>query len=166
MIVDHNKSARGSPLRVHMIDCGLTVELGERDHMNLVKILGSLIKRDGHAAGKLMVDTAKKCQATELDVEMFCKGIEKICVDDEDNNFLESVGDYLTDICYLACKHKVKLEAAFINAALACEIMEGLASSLYPDMQVQSVALPMVLKAEMMHGLKGLPSPRLWGLNK
>jgi len=68
-----------------MIDCGLTVELGERDHMNLVKILGSLIKRDGYAAGKLMVDTAKKCQATELDVEMFCKGIEKICVDDEEN---------------------------------------------------------------------------------
>ena len=79
-------------------------------------------------------------------------------------NFLESVGDYITDICYLACKHKVKLEAAFINAALACEIMEGLASSLYPDMQVQTVALPMVLKAEMMHGLKGLPSPRLWSL--
>ena len=68
-----------------MIDCGLTVELGERDHMNLVKILGSLIKRDGYSAGKLMVDTAKKCQATELDVEMFCNGIEKICVDDEEN---------------------------------------------------------------------------------
>ncbi len=85
MIVDRNKSARGSPLRVHMIDCGLTVELGERDHRNLVKILGSLIKRDGYAAGKLMVDTAKKCQATELDVEMFCRGMEKICLDDEDN---------------------------------------------------------------------------------
>ncbi len=85
MIVDRNKSVRGNPLRMHMIDCGLTVELGERDHMNLVKILGSLIKRDGYAAGKLMVDTAKKCQATELDVEMFCKGIEKICVDDEEN---------------------------------------------------------------------------------
>jgi hypothetical protein len=47
--------------------------------------LGSLIKRDGYAAGALMVDTAKKCQATELDVELFCKGIEKICLDDEDN---------------------------------------------------------------------------------
>jgi hypothetical protein len=32
-----------------------------------------------------MVDTAKKCQATELDVELFCKGVEKICLDDEDN---------------------------------------------------------------------------------
>jgi len=162
MIVDRNKSVRGQPLRIHMIDCGLTVELGERDHVNMVKILGSLIKRDGYAAGKLMVDTAKKCQATELDVELFCRGIDKIVEDDEDNNFLESVGDYITDICYLACKHKVKLEAAFINAALACEIMEGLAASLYPEMRVQQVALPLVLKAEMMHGLKGLPAAKLW----
>ena len=46
--------------------------------------------------------------------------------------------------------------------ALACEIMEGLASSLYPDMAVQRIALPMVLKAEMMHGMKGLPSPLDW----
>ena len=68
-------------------------------------------------------------------------------------NFLESVGDYLSDICYLACRHKVKLESAFINAALACEIMEGLASSLFPDMKVQRIALPMVAKAEMMHRL-------------
>ncbi|KAL7519931.1 hypothetical protein ACHAWX_004687 [Stephanocyclus meneghinianus] len=162
MIVDRNKSARGNPLRINMIDCGLTVEMGERDHENMVKILGSLIKRDGYSAGQLMVDTARKCQATELDVELFCLGIQKICEDDEENNFLESVGDYITDICYLACRHKVKLEAAFINAALACEIMEGLAASLYPDMHVQQVALPMVLKAEVMHGLKGMPAARLW----
>ena len=74
----------------------------------------------------------------------------------QQQNFLESVGDYLADICYLACKHKVKLEASFINAALACEIMEGIASTLYPDMAVQKIALPMVVKAEMMHGLRGM----------
>ena len=97
MIVDRNKSVRGNPLRMHMIDCGLTVELGERDHMNLTKILGSLIKRDGYGAGALMVDTAKKCQATELDVEMFCKGMQKICDDDEEN-----VSFYYTKLLY-AC---------------------------------------------------------------
>jgi hypothetical protein len=40
-------------------------------------------------------------------------------------NFVEKVGDYIADICYLACKHKVKLEPSFINASLAVEIMEG-----------------------------------------
>lgn len=68
-------------------------------------------------------------------------------------NFVEHIGDYIADICYLACRHKVKLEAAFLNAALAVEIMEGIASSLYPDIQVVSTAMPLVVKAEMMHRL-------------
>jgi aarF domain-containing kinase len=66
-------------------------------------------------------------------------------------NFIEKVGDYITTICYLACNHHVKLESAFINAALAVEIMEGIAAALYPDMRVQGVALPLIVKAEMMH---------------
>jgi len=44
----------------------------------------------------------------------------------------------------------VKLEGAFVNASLAVEIMEGLASALYPGLRVQQVALPLVVKAEMM----------------
>jgi len=77
-------------------------------------------------------------------------------------NFLESVGDYLTDICFLACKHKVKLEASFINAALACEIVEGIASKLYPTLAVQHIALPMVFKAEVMHGLNAMKKKSLF----
>ena len=52
---------------------------------------------------------------------------------------------------YFACMHKVKLETFFINAALACEIMEGIASKPYPTMQVQGIALPLVFKVELMH---------------
>lgn len=158
ILVNRNTSVRGNPLQMNMIDCGLVVEMGRTDHENLVKILGSFIKRDGNVAGNLMIDSAKKCQATGLDMKLFCEGIQRICDDDEDNNFLESVGDYLTDICYLACKHKVKLEASFINAALACEIMEGVACKLYPDMSVQKFALPVVFRAEVMHGLRGMTS--------
>ena len=114
MIVDRNKSVRGNPLRMHMIDCGLTVELGERDHMNLTKILGSLIKRDGYGAGALMVDTAKKCQATELDVEMFCKGMQKICDDDEEN-----VRVFYTTLVYRATHY---LQDAHSTFYISCSL--------------------------------------------
>lgn len=67
-----------------MIDCGLVVEMGEQDHVNLVRVLGAFIKRDGNLAGQLMIDTAKKCQSTELDIELFCQGIQRICEMDED----------------------------------------------------------------------------------
>lgn len=56
---------------MNMIDCGLIVEMGEREHVNLTKILGAFIKKDGLLAGQLMIDTAKKCQATALDMEVF-----------------------------------------------------------------------------------------------
>mmetsp|Transcript_25375 Transcript_25375/g.47685 ORF Transcript_25375/g.47685 Transcript_25375/m.47685 type:complete len:576 (+) Transcript_25375:71-1798(+) len=141
-------------LSMNLLDCGICVEMGESDHKNLINILGAFIKRDGLLAGKLMVDTAKHKNATDDDVRLFCEGIQKICSDDLDNNFLEKVGDYLADICDLACRHKVKLESKFINASLAVEIIEGLACKLHPEMEVQKVALPLVLKAEVMHGIR------------
>jgi aarF domain-containing kinase len=97
-----------------------------------------------------MVDLKSESQATDEGKELFIEGIEQICIMDENQNFIESVGDYITDICSLACIYHVKLEGAFVNAALAVEIMEGLASALYPDLKVQQVALPMIVKAEMM----------------
>jgi aarF domain-containing kinase len=133
--------------------------MGPDQHVNLVKILGSFTRRNGRLAGQLMVDTSSDVQASDVDVELFVKGIEHIVIDDENNNFLEKVGDYITDICYLACQRKVKLEASFINAALAVEIMEGIATKLYPDLKVTKVAMPLVVQAELMHSL---PKFSLW----
>jgi predicted unusual protein kinase regulating ubiquinone biosynthesis (AarF/ABC1/UbiB family) len=144
---------------LHLLDCGLVIEMGPDQHVNLVKILGAFTRRDGRMAGQLMVDTSSDSQASELDVELFVKGIEKIVVNDEENNFLEKVGDYIADICFLACQRKVKLEACFINAALAVEIMEGIATALYPSLQVTKFALPLVMQAELMHRL---PKFSLW----
>ena len=85
ILVNRNTSVRGRPLQMNMIDCGLVLEMGRTDHENLVKILGAFIKKDGTGAGHLMIDSAKKCQASALDMKLFCKGIQKICEDDEDN---------------------------------------------------------------------------------
>jgi len=127
--------------------------MGPEQHINLVKILGAFMRRDGQLAGQLMVDTSNDSQASALDVKLFIEGIERIVVNDEQENFLEKIGDYIADICFMACRRKVKLEACFINAALSVEIMEGIASALYPTMKVTTVALPIVLQAEMMHRL-------------
>lgn len=157
--MSRDKSVAGHPLRLHLLDCGLVVEMGPEQHINLVKILGAFARRNGRLAGQLMVDTSSDSQASAIDVELFVKGIEHIVVNDEDNNFLEKVGDYITDICFLACQRKVKLEASFINAALAVEIMEGIATALCPELKVTKVAMPLVVQAELMHRL---PKFSLW----
>ena len=154
-----HQAPKDGSVHLHMLDCGLVIEMGPEQHVNLTKILGAFIRQDGRMAGKLMVDTSSSSQASPLDVELFVHGIYNIVEADKDNNFVEKVGDYITDICFLACKHKVKLEASFVNAALSVEIMEGIASALYPDMKVVPVALPLVVKAEMMHRL---PKFSLW----
>jgi aarF domain-containing kinase len=128
-------------------------------HVNLTKILGAFTRKRGRMAGQLMVDLSSKVQASDMDMELFIAGIAQIVEDDKENNFLEKVGDYITDICFLACRHKVKLEASFVSAALAVEIMEGIATALSPDLIVTKVALPLVVQAEMMHRL---PKFSLW----
>jgi aarF domain-containing kinase len=137
-------------LKLHVLDCGLALEMGPEQHVNIVKVLGAFTRRDGTLAGQLMVDMKSESQANERQRKLFIEGIEQICIMDEDQNFIECVGDYIADICSMACKHRVKLEGAFVNAALAVEIMEGLASALYPDLKVQQIALPLIVKAEMM----------------
>mmetsp|Transcript_11978 Transcript_11978/g.27959 ORF Transcript_11978/g.27959 Transcript_11978/m.27959 type:complete len:570 (+) Transcript_11978:235-1944(+) len=140
-------------LKYQVLDCGLALEMGPRQHENIVKVLGAFTRKDGRVAGQTMVDMKSESQASPEGRELFIQGIEQICVSDDDQNFIENVGDYITDICSLACIHRVKLEGAFVNAALAVEIMEGLASALDPGLKVQQVALPLVVKAEMMHRL-------------
>lgn len=125
-------SLEGGKVRLKILDCGLVVEMGPEQHVNLIKILGSFVRRRGREAGQLMVDMGSTAQASAVDIERFVSGIQAIVVDDESNNFVEKVGDYIADICYLACRNHVKLEASFVNAALAVEIVEGIASALYP----------------------------------
>jgi len=138
-------------LKYQVLDCGLALEMGPHQHANIVKVLGAFTRKDGRAAGQNMVnmhsDSGTSYSKSE---ELFIKGVEQICVMDSNQNFIDNVGDYITDICSMACMHRVKLEGAFVNAALAVEIMEGLASALDSTMRVQQVALPLVVKAEMM----------------
>lgn len=137
-------------LKYQVLDCGLALEMGPKQHENIVKVLGAFTRKNGRLAGETMVDMKSESQASEEGRELFIRGIEDLIILDSEQNFIENVGDYITDICSLACIHRVKLEGAFVNAALAVEIMEGLASALHPDLKVQQVALPLVVKAEMM----------------
>jgi aarF domain-containing kinase len=140
-------------LTFQFLDCGLVVEIGPEQHGNMVKILGAFVRNEPAIAARMMVDTNSEWQASPFDVDLFVKGVEAITQKDKEQNFLENIGDYIADICYLACKRSVKLEATFINAALAIEIMEGIASALNPDIKVATVALPIVQKAELMHAI-------------
>ena len=62
-----------------MLDCGLVLEMGPEQHINLVKVLGAFTRRDGTLAGNLLVDLKAESQAGPKDIELFVRGIEQIC---------------------------------------------------------------------------------------
>ena len=69
-------------LKMVLLDCGLVLEMGPAQHVNLVKVLGAFTKKDGRLAGQLMVDMATESQAKPIDVERFISGVEQLCVID------------------------------------------------------------------------------------
>ena len=66
-------------LRMNLLDCGLVVEMGPEQHVNLVKVLGAFTRKDGTLAGNLMVDLKSETQAGPEDIALFVRGIEQIC---------------------------------------------------------------------------------------
>lgn len=71
-------------MKMVLLDCGLVLEMGPEQHVNLVKVLGAFTKKDGRLAGQLMVDMSTDSQAAPIDVERFISGIEQLCVIDAD----------------------------------------------------------------------------------
>jgi thiamine kinase-like enzyme len=72
----------GKLLKLHLLDCGLVIEMGPDQHKISYKSWEPLLERmEDWLAGQLMVDKASKVQASDLDVE----GIEQICIEDDDN---------------------------------------------------------------------------------
>ena len=53
-------------LQLHLLDCGIVLEMGPEQHVHLVKILGAFTRRDGRLAGNLMVDSSQ----TQVEGEM------------------------------------------------------------------------------------------------
>jgi predicted unusual protein kinase regulating ubiquinone biosynthesis (AarF/ABC1/UbiB family) len=77
-------SGKHPNLKMHLLDCGLVIEMGPEQHANVVKVLGAFTRRNGTLAGQLMVDMKSESQASPRDVELFVRGIEQICIMDED----------------------------------------------------------------------------------
>lgn len=79
-------------LKMVLLDCGLVLEMGPAQHVNLVKVLGAFTRKDGRLAAQLMVDmSAERQQAQPIDVERFVNGVEQLCVLDANQVYLKCV---------------------------------------------------------------------------
>lgn len=140
-----------------LLDVGIVVENSDRDHRLISDVLAAFIRMDGRKAGRHMIDDsnarADGQEGRALNEEKFLDKIEKLTIEASGKNYLmEHLGTYITIICNAAAKHHVMLNPAFISAALAVKVQEGIALAMDPSIQIWRIAIPIILEGERRHG--------------
>ena len=81
---------------------------------------------------------------------------------------MQHLGTYITQICDAASTHHVMLNQAFISAALAVKVQEGIALAMDPTIEIWRIAIPIILEGERRYrtdqakGLLGLDQLLDW----
>ena len=70
--------------------------------------------------------------------------------------FFEHLGTYISLFFRLAYTHQVKLDHNFVCVAMAVKVMEGLAISLNPSLDLIKAAIPYVMSSKIAATTKGL----------
>jgi len=144
-------SPKGEP-RLVVLDCGIVFQSkSEADHNKLVEVCMAFMQHDGLKAGSLMISDSKKSDAKRK--EKFCKGMQSIVEDCQEQSYFEHMGDYFSKVCDLARDCLVKLDVGYYHIAMALKVAEGISLSLNKDLDIISSCVPIVLKAKALRSL-------------
>ena len=153
-----------------LLDVGIVAAYTEEDHTTMVDVLTSFIRRQGRKAGRLMIDSSNRLLRESNDQaigeERFIDKMEEINIEATTKGYLmENLGYYITFICNAAAKHHVMLNQAFISAALAVKIQEGIALALDPSVKIYKVATPTLYESERRRGKVKNTALKILGLD-
>lgn len=132
----------------------------EHDHDTIVGVLAAFIRRQGRHAGRLMIDDSNRrleeahVKDVALEEEKFIDKIEALNIKATGKDYLmENLGSYISYICSMAAQHHVMLNPAFISAALAVKVQEGIAIALDPSLSIYKIATPIIFESERRRGI-------------
>lgn len=154
-----------------LLDVGIVTKHSESDHRLISDILAAFIRMDGSRAGRLMIDDSNiRLRAVgdcAVDEDKFIEKIEWLTVKASGKDYLmEMLGTYITYICNAAATHHVMLNQAFVSAALAVKVEEGIALALDPSIEIWRIAIPIILEGERRHGRVVERAKEIFGLER
>lgn len=143
------------PFQLVLLDAGITAELQPRDRENLLALFQAVLKDDGEAAARLMVERSRgglrPVRQKEFEKKMGrvvtqarAKGLRCGGGDGDGDGGLSGLLRTVLGLCY---EHRVKLEPHFVSVVLSVAIMEGLGKRLDPDLDLIARAAPFIAKA-------------------
>jgi aarF domain-containing kinase len=150
------KSRNQSDVDVIVVDAGIVTKLDPEDLSNFVELFHAVATNQGYRAGELIVmrNRANNQRSKMLDenIEVFCRGVEKIVSEALKWNLKLNqvhVGSLLREVMELCCRHEVKLEGKYASIVVAIGVLEAVGRKLDPEIDILSVALPIILKSQL-----------------
>jgi predicted unusual protein kinase regulating ubiquinone biosynthesis (AarF/ABC1/UbiB family) len=144
-----------------LFDVGIVNEYSDSDHQIIVDVLAAFIRKDGRRAGRLMIDDSNsKLRASNVidcakNEEEYIDKIEALTIRACTQGYLmEQLGSYISYICNAASLHHVMMNPAFISAALAVKVQEGIALAMDPSIQIPNIAIPIIIESESRRLMK------------
>ena len=155
ILIDYDPSLPDAAPHLVCLDAGLAYQI--HTHDTFLNIVGSLMLRKGEDAGLHMLHNAGKGGVwAQEQVQAYCGGVQDIVDAAGDKQFFEHLGTYIYDFFRLAYTHEVKLDHNFVCVAMAVKVMEGLAISLNPSLDLIKAAIPYVMSSKIAATTKGL----------
>jgi aarF domain-containing kinase len=128
------------------IDAGLTTTLSSHNRTNFLDLFRSIAEFDGYTAGKLMVERSRTPELA-LDPETFALRMQHLVLSVKRKTFSLGqirISDVLRDVLWMVRKHRVKMEADFVNTVISVLLLEGIGRQLDPQLDLFKSALPIL----------------------
>ena len=145
--------------RLIFLDAGICVEIPDKTHEVMVRVLRAMLENDGDAAARLLLATDRHAAeardaGSDARETAFVKGFSDFVERTRHQPVFDSLSSYVGDVCRLAVSNRVALDASFVSMALAVKIMEGLVVDMDPTFPFVEVAMPFFMKAQCMRASK------------
>ncbi|XP_059141822.1 uncharacterized aarF domain-containing protein kinase 2-like [Physella acuta] len=131
------ESADEHPLRLVLLDCGITATLTSEDKQKFREVFTAVVKGEGEAVADLFLfkSAVNLCSNPEL----FRKEMAGVVSEGRKN--LKSiskikVAELMNEVFNVLARHKIQLEASFATIILAIAMLEGLGRSLDPNLDL------------------------------
>lgn len=136
-----------SPLRIVLLDTGITVTLSDKDKENFRAVFTAVVKGEGEKVADLLLEHApqQSCQ----DVDSYRSEVAELVHKARNDTICLSqikVSELLTDLFKIVSSHKVKLDSNFATIVIAIMVLEGLGRSLDPHLDIMEKAKGILLK--------------------
>jgi len=137
--------------RICLLDAGIAVQLRPNDQRNLLDLFRAVVTNQGTEAGRLMVERAQyeRASATPGGVEAFAHGIGDIVQEFHSQKSLTfgklRVGSLLQRVLDLCRVHGVEIDPNMSSIVVSVLVLEGLARSLDPSLNLMDAAIPFVI---------------------